>query len=91
MSMRPRSIPRVHQVLLVDAFNAAVCQLPRLGVLGWQKNHLLIGLPFLQAFSREQYAHAPVAEARVLLGDGAHPLHHRRVLHIEPALELQRV
>jgi Zn-dependent protease with chaperone function len=46
--------PRVHQVLLVDAFNAAVCQVPRLGVLGWQKNHLLIGLPFLQAFSREQ-------------------------------------
>lgn len=46
--------PHVQQVLLVDEFNAAVCQVPRLGVLGWQKNFLLLGLPYLQACSPEQ-------------------------------------
>ncbi len=46
--------PRAHEVLLVDDFNAAVTQVPRLGVLGWPKNYLLLGLPLLLTISPEQ-------------------------------------
>lgn len=47
--------PRAHRVILTDDFNAAVVQQPRLGVLGWQRNHLILGLPLMQALSREQF------------------------------------
>ncbi|HEX5064571.1 MAG TPA: M48 family metalloprotease [Myxococcota bacterium] len=47
--------PRAHVVLLTDDFNAAVTQIPRLGVFGWQKNYLLLGLPLLRALSLEQF------------------------------------
>lgn len=47
--------PRVHEILLLDDFNAAVVQHPRLGVLGWQKNYLLLGLPYLQAATPEEF------------------------------------
>lgn len=47
--------PHAHRVLLTDEYNAAVVQTPRLGILGWQKNHLLVGLPLLQALSPEQF------------------------------------
>jgi Zn-dependent protease with chaperone function len=46
--------PRVHRVLLDDRFNAAVQQVPRLGVF-WPKNHLCIGLPLLQALPPEGF------------------------------------
>jgi len=47
--------PRLHQVLLVTDFNAAVSQIPRLGVLGWYRNYLLIGLPLMKALTVEQF------------------------------------
>jgi Zn-dependent protease with chaperone function len=47
--------PQIHTVLLTDEFNAAVVQLPRLGILGWHKNYLIIGLPLLQALSVSQF------------------------------------
>lgn len=47
--------PRVHEILLRDDFNAAVVQYPRLGVLGWQKNFLVLGLPYLQAATVEEF------------------------------------
>ncbi|HVH18197.1 MAG TPA: M48 family metalloprotease [Myxococcota bacterium] len=47
--------PRAHVVLLTDEFNAGVTQVPRLGVFGWQKNYLLLGLPLLRALSLEQF------------------------------------
>lgn len=47
--------PHVHEVLLRDDFNACVAQLPRLGVLGWHKNFLLLGLPYLQAATVEEF------------------------------------
>jgi Zn-dependent protease with chaperone function len=47
--------PRVHQVLLDHRFNAAVFQAPRLGVLGWHKNYLVLGLPLLQALSLQRF------------------------------------
>lgn len=48
-----RSAP-FHQVLLVSECNAAVVQIPRLGVLGWSRNYLLLGLPLLDGLSREE-------------------------------------
>lgn len=43
--------PRVHKVLLTDDFNAGIVQRPRLGILGWQMNYLVVGLPYLKALS----------------------------------------
>src|SRR4030095_76692 len=47
--------PHVHHIILTDDFNAAVVQIPRLGVFGWQKNYLLVGLPLMQALSPAQF------------------------------------
>jgi len=46
--------PAVHHVLVTDDFNAAVTQVPRLGVFGWHRNYLLIGLPLLRSLSVPQ-------------------------------------
>jgi Zn-dependent protease with chaperone function len=48
-----RSVP-FHQVLLVNECNAAVVQVPRLGVLGWSRNYLLLGLPLLDGLAPEE-------------------------------------
>ena len=47
--------PRFHHVLVTDDFNAAVVQAPRLGIFGWYRNYLLIGLPFAKALTAEQF------------------------------------
>ncbi|MEG4802819.1 M48 family metallopeptidase [Microcoleus sp. ARI1-B5] len=47
--------PRFHNILLNREFNAAVVQVPRLGIFGWQKNYLLLGLPLMQSLSLEQF------------------------------------
>ncbi|MGK7915230.1 MAG: M48 family metalloprotease [Prochloraceae cyanobacterium] len=46
--------PRCHKILLNEDFNAAVVQIPRLGIFGWQENYLLLGLPLMQSLSLEQ-------------------------------------
>ncbi|HVF85292.1 MAG TPA: M48 family metallopeptidase [Abditibacteriaceae bacterium] len=46
--------PRFHHVLLVDDFNAAVAQVPKLGLFGWYENYLLLGLPLMQALPPDQ-------------------------------------
>lgn len=46
--------PRFHKILLNQEFNAAVVQIPRLGIFGWQENYLLLGLPLMQSLSLEQ-------------------------------------
>jgi len=46
--------PRVHRVLLTDELNAAIVQRPRLGLLGWQENTLILGLRLLQALSEDE-------------------------------------
>lgn len=46
---------KIHQVLLTPAFNAAVVQIPRLGMLGWHRSYLMVGLPLMQALSPEQF------------------------------------
>ena len=46
--------PPVHRVLVTADFNAAVTQVPRLGVFGWHRNYLLLGLPLMRCLSAEQ-------------------------------------
>jgi Zn-dependent protease with chaperone function len=46
--------PPVHRVLITPAFNAGVTQVPRLGVFGWHRNYLLLGLPLMRCVSTRQ-------------------------------------
>lgn len=39
--------PPIHQVLLDDDYNAAICQHARFGIFGGHTNYLIVGLPFL--------------------------------------------
>ena len=44
-----------HKVLLIGEMNAAVVQIPRLGVFGWHTNYLLLGLPLMQSLSPDEF------------------------------------
>jgi Zn-dependent protease with chaperone function len=46
--------PRFDHVLVVDEVNAAVCQRPALGLVGWHRNYLLLGLPLLDSMPPEE-------------------------------------
>ncbi|MFL5619752.1 MAG: M48 family metalloprotease, partial [Gemmatimonadaceae bacterium] len=46
---RALDAPRVDTVLLTTDFNASVTQVPRLGVLGWPKTYLSLGIPLMLA------------------------------------------
>lgn len=46
--------PRLSGVVLVPEPNAFVCEVPRLGVLGWNRIYLAIGIPYLLALSPEE-------------------------------------
>ncbi|MBD2457184.1 M48 family metalloprotease [Nostoc sp. FACHB-87] len=46
--------PKFHNILLVNEFNAAVMQRPRLGIFGWFENYLILGLPLMQALTLEE-------------------------------------
>ncbi len=52
---RKLKAPRFHRVLLTSDFNAAVVQQPLLGMFGWPRNYLLIGLPLMKSLTREQF------------------------------------
>lgn len=67
---RKLKAPRIHQVILVPEYNAAVVQTPRLGVFGFSKNTLLLGLELLLSLSPAQ------AEAVI-----AHELGHLSAAH----------
>ena len=47
--------PAIHAVLVTTDFNAAVSQVPRLGVFGWHRNYLLLGLPLMKGLTVEQF------------------------------------
>jgi Zn-dependent protease with chaperone function len=51
-SVKARS---VHDVLLTPDFNAAVVHTPRLGMLGWPRRSLVIGLPLLASLPPYQF------------------------------------
>lgn len=46
---------KVDKVLLTDDFNAYVYQHPRLGIFGYYKNYLVIGLPLILHLSEKQF------------------------------------
>lgn len=55
-SLRARlRTPRIHSVLLTPDFNAGVMQVPRLGLLGWHRSYLFIGLPLMKSLTVEQF------------------------------------
>jgi Zn-dependent protease with chaperone function len=47
--------PVAHRVLITDDFNAAVVQHPRLGIFGWPRNYLILGLPLMQALDPHEF------------------------------------
>src|SRR3989442_10711592 len=47
--------PRLHSVLLTPDFNAGVMQVPRLGLFGWYRSYLFIGLPLMKSLTAEQF------------------------------------
>ncbi len=51
---RNLSTPRIHRVILTEEFNAGISQTPRLGVFGWHRNTLILGLQLLLALSPDQ-------------------------------------
>jgi len=48
--------PEIHEIIIDDAFNASIVQTPRLGIFGWYRNTLTLGLPLLQALSPKECA-----------------------------------
>lgn len=54
-SLRTRlNAVNVHRVILTPEFNAAVLQTPRLGIFGWHRNTLILGLELLLTLPPEQ-------------------------------------
>jgi Zn-dependent protease with chaperone function len=47
--------PRIHHVLVLNFFNAAIDQIPRFGFFGGHRNYLLLGLPLMQSTSPAQF------------------------------------
>lgn len=45
---------RFHRVIITPDCNAAVNEIPRLGVLGWPRHYLQIGLPLLECLSASE-------------------------------------
>lgn len=43
--------PGIDRVVVTDDVNAAVAQIPRLGLLGWTRSYLILGLPLMRALS----------------------------------------
>ena len=47
--------PRIHDIYLTRDYNAAIVQNPRFGVLGGQRNYLILGVPMLCALPAEEF------------------------------------
>ncbi|HEX8245318.1 MAG TPA: M48 family metalloprotease, partial [Longimicrobium sp.] len=70
----------VHVVLVSGEVNAGMMQVPRLGIFGWHRNYLQLGLPLLQGLSSEQ--------ARAVV---AHELAHLSARHSRRTVWVYRV
>ena len=46
---------RVHEVFLTPDFNASVRHAPRLGVFGWSRNQLYLGLPLMEVLQPDEF------------------------------------
>ncbi|BDG04196.1 M48 family metallopeptidase [Anaeromyxobacter oryzae] len=49
------NLPRIHRLLVDDRLNAAMAQTPRLGILGWPHNDVLVGMPLLLALGPDTF------------------------------------
>ena len=47
--------PKVHTVLVNEEPNAAIVQIPRRGAIFGQRNYLVLGLPYMQALSPDEF------------------------------------
>lgn len=65
--------PRVHAVLLTDDLGAAMVQHPRLGLFGWERNFLVLGLGLLSILSEKEALSVVAHEFGHLTG------HHGRI------------
>lgn len=52
---RAASAPLPHHVIVTEELNASVSQVPRLGIFGWHRNYLALGLPLLVALTPDQF------------------------------------
>ncbi len=52
---RASHAPRSHKVIVTSEFGAAVQWIPRLGLLGWTKRYLILGLPLMESLDVEQF------------------------------------
>ena len=43
--------PVIHRVVVTNEFNAAMAQVPRLGIFGWPRNFLVLGLPLMRSLT----------------------------------------
>lgn len=64
--------PRFHHVLVTTDMNAAVVQRPLLGLFGFPRNYLLLGLPLLESLSPEEALAVVAHEYGHLSGAHAH-------------------
>jgi Zn-dependent protease with chaperone function len=46
---------RFHRILISHEFNACVIQRPALGIFGWSRNYLILGLPLMEALNPEEF------------------------------------
>lgn len=48
-------VPPIHRTLVTDELNASVAQIPRLGLLGWHRNYLVLGAPLMRALRPAEF------------------------------------
>jgi len=72
---RELGVRRFDHVLITDELNAGVFESPRLGIFGWYRGFLLIGLPLMKSLSCEQLKAALAHEL------GHYAKRHGRELH----------
>jgi Zn-dependent protease with chaperone function len=65
------SAPKADHVVLTDAFNAAVMQVPRWGIFGFPRTYLVLGVPLMLCLTRDQFDAVLAHEFAHL--SGAHP------------------
>ena len=61
----------IHEVLITPELNAGIAQVPRLGIFGWHRNYLTLGLPLMKALTVEQFKSVLAHETGHLSGGHA--------------------
>lgn len=62
--------PKIHAVVITGEFSACLVRVPRLGIFGWHRTCLVVGLPLLQALSTGQVLAVLAREYGLLPGRG---------------------